>query len=469
MIDSNEIRRIFNDDPKEHIQEQMSIEAELQFLEKELARLKKEERKLKSSKGWNLTKVIGRLLYLLATLSKPTAVKSTLEKQQMIDYLQAELDKVNKRLRESYLKQQELLLQLGKENEADIFKMIKESKNHGILLENIDGLIYKKSELNKKHYNMLYYIARAFSKDKEEYKSLVYNKILKGLNIDEIPEFIIRDSENENIVSLKQNSSLQAFMSARARKRQLTTQLPEWILENKRLAYSFVDSLNVRRPWHSGVFEIKDLPVKENVVLKPVNGAGSRGVYLVLATDKIVDVKRGVTLNSWDLLIENMKLDLNSGAVEENKWMFEEFIFEDNAEMNPARDLKFYCFYGKVALVLEIQRQPELRYCWWTRDGKRIDTGKYSEELFHGTGATENHLKLAESISLEIPAPFIRIDFLKSEQGLVFGEFTPKPGNYDEFNQDVDSMLGDLFLDAENRLFQDMLEGKNFNHYKNLI
>jgi hypothetical protein len=68
-------------------------------------------------------------------------------------------------------------------------------------------------------------------------------------------------------------------------------------------------------------------------------------------------------------------------------------------------------------------------------------------------------------MSKEIPTPFIRIDFLKTEKELVFGEFTPKPGNYDEFDQSTNQWLGDYFLEAEGRLMADLLHGKQFTHY----
>src|SRR5699024_9326273 len=139
---------------------------------------------------------------------------------------------------------------------------------------------------------------------------------------------------------------------------------------------------------------------------------------------------------------------LATEAVSSDEWMLEELIYEDAVERTPARDVKFYCFYGKVGVILEIIRYPEIRHCWWTADGERIPVGKYDESLFSGMGVTDEELDTAASISSEIPAPFIRIDFLRGEDGLVFGEFTPKPGNYDEFDKDMDQQLGDLFIEA---------------------
>jgi hypothetical protein len=111
-------------------------------------------------------------------------------------------------------------------------------------------------------------------------------------------------------------------------------------------------------------------------------------------------------------------------------------------------------------------RVPELRYCWWTITGERVRTGKYDEDLFKGQGVTQSEIEFASDISLKIPAPFIRIDFLRSENGLIFGEFTPKPGNYDDFDEKTDKWLGDYFIEAQGRLSDDLLNGKDFLEFK---
>ena len=193
---------------------------------------------------------------------------------------------------------------------------------------------------------------------------------------------------------------------------------------------------------------------------------GSRGVYLIYSFRDIVDIKRQKKLSSWEELLKSMKQDLDTGSVAADEWFIEELIVGDARDSIPANDIKFYCFYGKVGLVLEINRYPELMYAWWTRSGERLRTGKYDGYLFRGDGVTEKEIALAENISKEIPAPFIRIDFLRSTDGLVFGEFTPKPGNYNEFSKETDQLLGDLFLEAEARLEEDLYNGKPFTRFR---
>ena len=132
----------------------------------------------------------------------------------------------------------------------------------------------------------------------------------------------------------------------------------------------------------------------------------------------------------------------------------------------PAPDLKFYCFYGRVGVVLEVERYPKSQYCWWSWEGARTETGKYSESLFDGAGFTQEHRALAERISAAMPLPFMRIDFLKAENRLLFGELTPRPGNFHAFNDETDRQLGDLYLEAEGRLMDDLLNGKGFPEFR---
>ena len=94
-----------------------------------------------------------------------------------------------------------------------------------------------------------------------------------------------------------------------------------------------------------------------------------------------------------------------------------------------------------------------------------MQTGKYEEEEFLGSGISRQHIELAEKISLRIPVPFIRIDFLKSKDGPVFGEFTPKPGNFQGFDAETDAWLGKEFAEARGRLVADLMKGKTFTEF----
>lgn len=59
----------------------------------------------------------------------------------------------------------------------------------------------------------------------------------------------------------------------------------------------------------------------------------------------------------------------------------------------------------------------------------------------------------------------MRIDFLAAKSGLYFCEFTPRPGDFEKFNDATDEMLGTLYLDAELRLVNDLVFGKRFTEF----
>src|SRR5699024_2642345 len=124
---------------------------------------------------------------------------------------------------------------------------------------------------------------------------------------------------------------------------------------------------------------LDSLPESDGIVIKPADGAGARGVYIIHDESDIIDVKQSKSIKGYNELYESMKDDLASGAVANDAWLIESIVYENSMDRMTGRDLKFYCFYGKVGLILEIIRYPEIRHCWWTRDFKRVTTGKYDE------------------------------------------------------------------------------------------
>lgn len=438
---------------KEEIMEKLMIkEAELTKTMQEIKAYEKKVNQLKNSNTGKLSHIWGR-----------TRTKGQ-RKDQYIKQLEQTVNKLEQELVLKERQLDEALLDTNTFNSGQITKMIRRLKEDAQLIQFINHLVEAKTKHENNYNEALIYAARTFMKDKKDYRNYIYSKVMNGLKIEEMPEFLLRPGLN-NEIELKNIISFRACLHARIRKMQLSGQLPEYVLDDKRGAYAFVDELGVKRPSVSEVYTQKDLPIKEGVVIKPENGEGSKGVYLVYQEDDIFDVKRSLALNSLESLYANMKEDIRSGFVRSDAWVVEELIFENRKKKIPARDIKFYCFYGKVGLILEIIRYPERKYCWWTSTGERIDTGKYGDELFKGEGVTKEELEVAKRISLEIPTPFIRIDFLRGEDGLVFGEFTPKPGNYDEFDNETDYWLGDMFIEAEERIMHDLLSGKKFTKF----
>ena len=439
-------------------------EARLASLEKEQTEYDKQIKHIQQSKSWKLMKPVRRFVDWLMRLFGRKQVR---EQKHYIQTLEAKLADLQTELYDMRKELRHRLLDDRLLDSQTMMQTLRDYKQDGELLNFLDDAIKDKQQHEKQYRDALVYAARLFMKDKPEQKRVVYETILSALKTEDMPEFLMRTDDEEAAVSLQPVASFRASLHMRMRQKQLTEHLPEFALEDKVNVVRFIEPLNIRKPHVFGRHQtLAELTPHENVVIKPVEGAGARGVYLVHDNHDIIDVHRQTQLENWDQLLENMQTDLEQGRVETDDWLIEELILEDKVNHTPASDIKFYCFYGRVGLILEITRYPERKHCWWTADGQRIRTGKYDEDLFKGHGVSIDEIEMAANLSQEIPAPFIRIDFLRSEDGLVFGEFTAKPGNYDEFNEETDQMLGDYYLEAQARLTDDLLSGKQFKHYQ---
>ncbi|EKD32359.1 MAG: hypothetical protein ACD_77C00116G0001 [uncultured bacterium] len=245
-----------------------------------------------------------------------------------------------------------------------------------------------------------------------------------------------------------------------------------WKLDNKKSAYQFADKIGLRRPvTDEKTYRFEEIKKPNGpVVIKPVNSTGSMGVYLMFNESSILSAREGIYLNSWDELQRDARKKLDDGKSGKNpllrtdKWMIEELVLSATGSTVPPNDLKFYCFYGEVVLVLEANRAQNNKFCFWDSGMNSIKTGKYEGkgQFFRdGSGFAQEDLNLVISASLQIPVPFIRLDMLKGHDGLVFGEATPRPGKFHLFNDQYDRKLGEAYRRAEDRILIDLLNGKN--------
>jgi hypothetical protein len=271
--------------------------------------------------------------------------------------------------------------------------------------------------------------------------------------------------------SLDTVASMRVMIIMRERKRRLAQEsLPERVLNNKLDAYKFVDMLGIRRPrLISGKARHDALPAElNNLVIKPLSGKSSQGVYAAFNENAIQKIKTAEMFSGRDTLITRLKEDMAAGINREDRWIIEELITEEGNPLSAARDLKFYCFYGRVELVIEIVRDPATRYCFWDKEGKLKDVGGLEDQRFVGRGFTPEMLEKAERMSAEIPAPFMRIDFHATGSEMIFCEFTPTSGGIWDYGRETDQFLGERYLEAEARLLSDLLRGKRFTVYNSL-
>lgn len=267
-------------------------------------------------------------------------------------------------------------------------------------------------------------------------------------------------------LSVRRGLSFRTIMLQRSEAaRHLGVRDRAWLLDDKLAGYRFADALGVRRPQADLTPRaIGDITPAPPMVVKPVRSTGARGVYLVMSDRRIIEPRTTTEHGSWDRVLDRAgRLMADPRRPMRDRWITEELILDGR---QPARDLKFYAFYGHIVLVQEVVRLPEFLRAFWTPDGQLVETGK-SNTLRGGTGPTKEQVAMVEQISAAIPAPFMRIDMLRvGKRDLVVGEFTPRPGQFEEFDAETDRWLAEEWVRAERRLLDDALAGKTFEVFE---
>ena len=244
---------------------------------------------------------------------------------------------------------------------------------------------------------------------------------------------------------------------------------PSFVLDSKVLTSEFAKLLGVKTAKIYQVdSSIEDIEFINNTVIKPMYEHSAKGVF-IYSDNEIVYLNKNIKFNNKEDAKQYAIGLVKDGTIRRDKWMVEEVIGQSGSI---ARDLKFYCFYGEVGIILESDRLPGLRRCWYDDSFNIVNTGKYVNSSFEGdNNAIELKplLDLAKEISLELPIPFVRIDFLVLNNEIFLGEFTPIPGGYTSFNQEWDQKLGEIYQSAMARISNDVAYGKVFDKYQKLV
>jgi len=263
-------------------------------------------------------------------------------------------------------------------------------------------------------------------------------------------------------------SSFRALMNLRHRRKELlgVASCPEWLISSSKLAPVFARQVGLRSPRNLGRVMLGNLDLRPGMAIKPSNHRGSRGVYLYVDKDRIIDVKNSRLVDGEDALRAALH-DYEQAAGQARPWHVEELIGNRNHALGIARDWKFYCFYGEIALIGVIERFPELRSVWLGPEGEPIERGFQDTDLrLTDVVPDPGMLARVRAISTCLPAPFVRIDLLQGTDELVFGEFTARPGTWYIYSRDMDARLGDMWLSASARLESDLLSGKTFPEWR---
>lgn len=215
-----------------------------------------------------------------------------------------------------------------------------------------------------------------------------------------------------------------------------------------------------------------DIPLAEvavvpGTIIKPVRGAASRAVFFVQSDGALQALRTRVVYPS--LVEAREEIDAVSRRISVDRWSVEEAVLGPSGRL--ANDVKVHCWYGYAGAVLEVSHatgpRGEDEFCYYDENLRPIDVGRKGITPFAGTGVPAEALEWARRLALASPAPFLRLDFLKGSDGCRLGEITPHPGatHAGHLNRAYDRIWGRWFLDAQARLFTDVLAGKQFPDY----
>ena len=279
-----------------------------------------------------------------------------------------------------------------------------------------------------------------------------------------------KDILNAKMMGLRLDglASFRVCMAQRERQRKLCGFGAERSITNKLIGYEFAEKIGLKTPLiRKTPTRIADAVFLPGTVVKPVSSMGSCGVFMMLQDGSIVSCRERKIV-SRSSMYKSIGEYMDTGKIPSDKFIVEKIIMDYANPSNPARDIKFYMFYGKTGFILEMSRFPPSKdgkymLCYLDENMNRINIRSVPYDHFDGLGVQPEHISLAKSVSTKIPSPFIRLDFLYGVDGLYFVEFTGGTGNFDEITREYDSLLGDMFVEAEGNLTKDLLLGKKFD------
>ena len=281
---------------------------------------------------------------------------------------------------------------------------------------------------------------------------------------------------------IMQASSLRQQFVRRRRMKQLGLVPDRWLVISKQLGFRFADMLGLKHAYtefgHS-LDSLRSLTCRKDIVVKPNISHDSIGAFIVYDENNILTVETQKKLASWEEMIKSIETQLASGRISGDSFAVQTAIYGNSEKKTPPHDLRFYTFYGEIPFVTETVHIPEEEkltgnytkdyYQWfWDEDGNQIGFVKEKPpEWIEPQKPTKEMWEEARNISLRIPAPYFRLDFLLGDNELYFDEFCSMTGQgivipeleFPNWNRS----LGSMYLKAEMRLMNDLLNGKRFD------
>lgn len=243
----------------------------------------------------------------------------------------------------------------------------------------------------------------------------------------------------------------------------------------KRLGIGKVKDMKIARALNVPTVETlyqgpwEDIPRETTeTVVKPVDSSDSRGVFY-LQQDRFYSVHSGESVDTWGE-IERVAAKQIEKDPNDTRWELQTLV---TWRGHPAPDLKFYAFYGEIGAVLEVSRHDGAKYAFFD---DKLRPARFthdplprmndlSDSFVMNGDLDEAILEQVRAFSAKLPVPFLRIDYLGSDDGPVFCEFSSAPGRAHLFDKQTNMRLGKMYHEAELRLVQDLLNGKGFDEY----
>lgn len=225
-----------------------------------------------------------------------------------------------------------------------------------------------------------------------------------------------------------------------------------------------IKSFSSEQTWNEVAFPDENT---DSIVIKPNNGVSAQDVFGLIKDDAgILDLFSSKRYKSFPDFKKSF-----SNFTNEKKWETEELVYFKSGY--PGVDVKFFVFYGKISLILQIDRWADggRQDYWFDISGNSV----IPRDILHKKMLTyvdspasiplfnQVIIKDVEKASLKIPLPFCRIDYIFSDiHDFKFCEFTINAGGPNSFNNQWDLILGREYQSAAERLMIDVFEGKKF-------
>lgn len=247
--------------------------------------------------------------------------------------------------------------------------------------------------------------------------------------------------------------------------------LPPRVVSVKGNSVRFAQKVGLPVPETEYPLRLEDIVFNQPYVIKPMHAEGGRCIYAVApdADGVLTEFFTGRSFASREAFVELVRKDMTKAGVNKDAWLREEMIVGSGGSPLETLDVKMYCFYGEVGLILQVDRWRGRMYRFFNPAGKIVDTGKYSAEPDVTPVFDQKLINIAAEVSRKIPWAHVRIDFLVSDSDWRFGEFTLRPGVPANFNSEWDRRLGELYVKAQARVYDDLILGKDFSDYRSLL